>query len=285
MIPEEGQKRPAPLVPGETDLRGMEFMPLLGDRLFKSTTWIEASSEARVAALRLWWHAYAHEVPAGSLPDNDLLLAEHAGYGNALKAWRKVRPQTMRGWILCGDGRWYHPLLAELALAAWTGRVRNREKIRKFRARKAAANSAVAEAVTVTEPVGNGREGESQGQGESQGERAEDEAAAALLAWQAAAALNGWPSADFLSTTRRWSLRQRLAECGGLAGWAVALERAADAQFLRGQRWFDLDWMLKPENFTRLMEGRYAERHRPAGHDDARSLAAGLAGLAEASSG
>jgi hypothetical protein len=48
-----------PLVPPEVDLRGMSYMPLFGDRLFKSTTWIEASCEARCAALQLWWHAFA----------------------------------------------------------------------------------------------------------------------------------------------------------------------------------------------------------------------------------
>lgn len=112
-----------PLVPADVDLRGYEFMPLYGDRLMGSETWLSCSADAKIAALRLWWRAYGHELPAGSLPDNDNLLAEYAGYGVAVKAWRKVKEQAMRGWFKCADGRWYHKFLAELVLVAWEKRV------------------------------------------------------------------------------------------------------------------------------------------------------------------
>lgn len=111
-----------PLVSADVDLRGYEFMPLYGDRLKKSQTWITADPAGKVAALELWWHAYAHEVPAGSLPDDDRLLADYAGFGVSVRAWLKVRPQAMRGWVMCSDGRLYHPFVAELVLEAWKGR-------------------------------------------------------------------------------------------------------------------------------------------------------------------
>lgn len=115
---------PPPPVPADADLRGMDFMPLKGDRLFNSATWIEASNEGRVAALRQWWHAFAKEVPAGSLPDNDRLLAVYAGYGEAaIKAWRKIRPEAMKGWFKCSDGRLYHKFLAEIVCEAWDKRL------------------------------------------------------------------------------------------------------------------------------------------------------------------
>src|SRR3990167_9356625 len=95
---------PLPPSPAEADLRGNDWMPLFGDIAFASVTWITASSEGKVAALRLWWHAYAHEIPAGSLPADDALLAAYAGYGVALRAWRKIKPQAMRGWFKCSDG-------------------------------------------------------------------------------------------------------------------------------------------------------------------------------------
>ena len=148
-----------PLVPVECDLRGLQFMPLYGDRLFSSATWISGSAEEKIAALRLWWHAYAREVPASSLPDDDKLLAEYAGYGAAMKSWLKIKRAAMRGWVKCTDGRWYHPLVAELATEAWAGRVRNREKQRKWRERHQHKDGDV----TVSKPFRNAREGQGQG--------------------------------------------------------------------------------------------------------------------------
>ena len=139
----------SPLTPAECDLRGMPYMPLFGDRLFGSATWIAASPEAKVAALRLWWRSFAHEVPAASLPNDDMLLADYAGYGVAVKAWRKVKTQAMRGWVLCSDGRLYHRTVAEVALEAWDQRKRNREKQARWRNK----DRSVTPTVTVTEGV------------------------------------------------------------------------------------------------------------------------------------
>lgn len=85
--------------------------------------------------------------------------------------------------------------------------------------------------------------------------------------WQEIARLEGWPETGFLNSQRRLQLQARLAQCGGLEGWRLALAKARDAEFLhradgRIHRWFDLDWLLDERKFTRLMEGRYAERHR-----------------------
>jgi hypothetical protein len=110
---------PDPLVPAEVDLRGHDWMPLYGERLFGSETWIESSNEARVAALRLWWQAFAKEKPAASLPDSDRLLAVYAGYGEVVKAWKRVKDEAMRGFVLCSDGRWYHKVVSEIAMESW----------------------------------------------------------------------------------------------------------------------------------------------------------------------
>jgi len=107
-----------PLVPPEVDLRDFDYLPLYGDRLFNSDTWALCDSDEKVAALRLWWRAW-HEEPAGSLPDNDRLLADRAGYGVAVKAFLAVKENAMRGWTRCSDGRLYHPVVASIALEVW----------------------------------------------------------------------------------------------------------------------------------------------------------------------
>ncbi|MBK1837996.1 DUF1376 domain-containing protein [Azospirillum sp. YIM B02556] len=133
---------PDPLVPAEVDLRGYGWMPLYGDRLKNSETWILASAEGKVAALHLWWQAFAHEVPAGSLPSDDRLLARAADYGTAITAWRAIKEEALRGWVLCSDGRYYHPFLCELALQAWETRRADVAKKEAERARKKAQRDA-----------------------------------------------------------------------------------------------------------------------------------------------
>src|SRR5262249_23249587 len=63
-----------------------------------------------------------HQVPAASLPDDDRVLAQLAGYGRVIREWQKVRDGALRGWVKCSDGRLYHPVVAEKALAAWASR-------------------------------------------------------------------------------------------------------------------------------------------------------------------
>lgn len=121
-----------PLTPPECDLRGLEWMPLFGDRLFASETWLMASPEGRCAALALWWAAWKQK-PAASLADDDRVLAQLAGYGMAIKAWRQIRDEAMRGFIKCSDGRLYHPVVAEQAIEAWERRIKDRERKARWR--------------------------------------------------------------------------------------------------------------------------------------------------------
>jgi uncharacterized protein YdaU (DUF1376 family) len=121
-----------PLVPIEIDLRGMPFMPLDVNRLRDSQLSISASGDQFRAAVLLWCASWG-QVPAGSLPDDDMAMASYAGYGRDIKGWRKVKEGAMRGFVLCDDGRWYHPVIAEKAMEAWDGR-------QEHRARSAAEN-------------------------------------------------------------------------------------------------------------------------------------------------
>lgn len=126
---------PAPLTPADCDLRGLEWMPFFGDRLFGSETWLMASPEGRCAALALWWAAWKQR-PAGSIPDQDRALAQLSGYGMAVKAWQAVRGEALRGWVKCADGRLYHPVVCDLARDAMERRSKERERKATLRARK-----------------------------------------------------------------------------------------------------------------------------------------------------
>lgn len=90
---------PAPLTPGDCDLRGFDRMEINGAALFRSTFWLTKSAEARCAAIELWWES-RQQVPAGSLPDDDIALTRLAGYGRDIASWRAIRPDALYGWVL-----------------------------------------------------------------------------------------------------------------------------------------------------------------------------------------
>jgi hypothetical protein len=118
---------PPPLVPAEVDLRGYEYMPYYGDRLRESGLNVRATDAEFRAALNLWWSAWK-QVPAASLPSDDIDLCKAADLGRDQKAWQAVKPVAMRNFILCSDGRWYHKVLAAFALDAWAIRTAARAK-------------------------------------------------------------------------------------------------------------------------------------------------------------
>lgn len=126
--------KPEPLTPTDLDLRDFDWMPLDVARLRDSDLSVLAPGDAFRAAVLLWCASW-HQVPAASLPNEDRLLANLAGYGRDLKGWASVRVDALRGFIECSDGRFYHPVVAEKAIEADDQR-------KKQRNRTAAATSA-----------------------------------------------------------------------------------------------------------------------------------------------
>lgn len=122
----------APMTPSDCDLRGMEWMPLYGARLFGSDFDAHATDTEWRAAMQLWWSAW-NQVPAASLPDDDVAQCRLAGLGRDLKAWRRVKDRALHGFVICSDGRLYHKALAEFALESWARRLKDRERKAKWR--------------------------------------------------------------------------------------------------------------------------------------------------------
>ena len=118
MKPADMTDRPDPLTPPDCDLRGLPYMPLDVIRLIDSDMFAETTGDEFKAAVALWCKSWT-QVPAASLPNKDMVLAHLSG--NAAK-WKRIKEGAMRGWILCSDDRWYHPVVAEKALAALPGR-------------------------------------------------------------------------------------------------------------------------------------------------------------------
>lgn len=125
-----------PLVPSDVDLRGYEFMPLYGHHLFGSDFNAGASDSGWRAAVTLWWAAW-NQVPAASLPNDDVALTRLADLGRDVKSFRKIRAEALHGFELCDDGRLYHKQLAKWAIEAWDRRVKERQRKANWRSKHA----------------------------------------------------------------------------------------------------------------------------------------------------
>ncbi len=112
---------PAPPVPPDADLTDFKFMPLEVERLRRSRAWLICKRRPELAffMLNLWTAAW-HSRPAGSLEDDDDVLADAAMCSP--ERWPDIRADVMRGWFKASDGRLYHPIVAEKVLDSWHGK-------------------------------------------------------------------------------------------------------------------------------------------------------------------
>lgn len=121
------QALPKPLTPAGCDLRDFPKMMIDVPRLFASTFNASASRSplAWMIGHKLWYRSW-HQVPAGSLPNDDDELCHLAELGFDAKSFAKAKALAMRGWIECDDGRLYHHVVCEAALEAWQEKLRQR---------------------------------------------------------------------------------------------------------------------------------------------------------------
>lgn len=118
---------PEPPVPQNLDLRDFEYIPLGAQRLRDSTLARKSTGDEFRAAVLLWCSAW-HQVPAGSLPNDDVELAYFAGYGRDVTSWSVVKNVALHGFVLCRDGRLYHRVVVERALQAHAAKLKNAER-------------------------------------------------------------------------------------------------------------------------------------------------------------
>lgn len=109
---------PDPLVPASVDLRGFQYMALDVVRV-RDSELMDQEPAVIVAAILSWCVSW-HQVPAGSLPDDDRTLARLLAPHEGIKGWKALRANgALRGWVKCSDGRLYHPVVCAKALEAY----------------------------------------------------------------------------------------------------------------------------------------------------------------------
>ena len=122
-------------------LQSYEWMPLYTDRLLSSRFVAKAIFAGRredIGTALLLWSASMKQDPAGTLPDDDVELAQLARFGADVDAWREAREVSLYGWrpVHIDDApegaapRLGHPLIADIARDQFSrkrGRERGRE--------------------------------------------------------------------------------------------------------------------------------------------------------------
>lgn len=130
----------APPVPHDLDLTDLPCMMLDIERLKKSKAWLRAKRNPALGfyLMNMWMRAF-HEIPASSIENDPDVLADAAGCHP--RDWAKVRADVMAGWLLCSDGRLYHPVVAEKALEALAKRIKyhHGKALARFRQAKSRA--------------------------------------------------------------------------------------------------------------------------------------------------
>ncbi|HQS98088.1 MAG TPA: DUF1376 domain-containing protein [Novosphingobium sp.] len=152
-----------PLTPPDCDLRDFAFMPLHVARLLDSDLFALSTGDEFKAAISLWCKAWL-QVPAGSLPDDDRVLAHLSGAGSK---WKRVKAMALRGFIKCSDGRLYHSTVSEKANEAMGRKASFRERSRKGNEKRwGSQKDSNSDPLAIPEGVLKRPKGQGQGQGQ-----------------------------------------------------------------------------------------------------------------------
>lgn len=146
---ENNSQLPKPLVLENVDLRDFEYMPLDVVRFRDSDFTALVEAEAFRAGFLLMCASW-HQVPAGSIPNDDRVLSNLAGFGRVVKEWEKFKEEALHGWILCDDNRYYHPVVSEKALESWKSK--REYSYKKFADRIRKSNKQLPEHQQITIP-------------------------------------------------------------------------------------------------------------------------------------
>lgn len=122
--------KPDPPYSPDVDLKDFAFTPIYRARLFGSSFHARATDAEWRAGVTLWLKSQ-DQVPAGTLPTDDVELCRLAELGRDLRTWRKLKTGALHGWYECNDGLLYHDDRAAAVNAAWEAKLRRLAKINR----------------------------------------------------------------------------------------------------------------------------------------------------------
>lgn len=128
-----------PPYPADTRAKGWRFELDL-ERVMQSDTWALAAPELRPWLLMLWTVAW-QQVPCGSMPSEEALIAARLGMKEAV--FKKSKTILMRGWKLANDGRLYHETITERVVEMLGRKEADRKRKAEYRARMDAERKAL----------------------------------------------------------------------------------------------------------------------------------------------
>ncbi len=117
---------PAPLTHEGANLRRSYGIAINPADYFADEAFAFPTAYQALMALRLMIASW-HQLPAGSLPTDGRALFRLARWGTFAKFDRE-RHEIMKDWVLCSDGRYYHPYVAARVLMAWHGPRRKQQQ-------------------------------------------------------------------------------------------------------------------------------------------------------------
>ena len=275
--------------PADTRAKGYRF-ELDYERIVQSDTWALASARQRPLLLMIWFVAW-QQTPCGSLPQNDELIAARIGLdADELKQNREI---LMRGWEKASDGRLYHPVVSEMVIEMLSRKARESNRKAAYREKMRGGNVHDSSHGTTTGQTRESDGSDDTGTGTSKPISLSEDSdcpqaepddlpscphqkliglySKHLQALPQVRVWNGQRASN-LKSRWRWLLTAKKPSGARHANSASeALDffdrffgYVAASDFLTGRdgKWqgCDLAWLVKAENFAKVIEGKYQNR-------------------------
>jgi hypothetical protein len=109
---EDAMPKPAPLVPEAYECRKLMRLYLDRDDVIAATEAAILDGDlTEICRMRMAAIAWKEKIP-GSLPADDVKLSRLI-FGNDLGRWLSMKDVLLRDWMVCANGRLYHPSVAD----------------------------------------------------------------------------------------------------------------------------------------------------------------------------